>query len=339
MKAYFFTYTRQGIHTCQKIKASLESQWNCSIFAPERFSVEGIKFLNRDSRKIIRDLWRQADAFIFVAATGIAVRNIAPLIKDKTVDPAVVCVDVAGKYAISLLSGHIGGGNRLTKQIAQAIGALPIITTATDINRRFAVDEWAQEQGYVISSMQIAKEISAAILERDIPIQAEVPISGALPVGLIVADKGPIGISFSVYAHEPYPRTLRLIPKVLTLGIGCRKGATAAQIENAVKTTFHAHGLDVRAIQQVASIDIKKEEAGLLSFCESWGLPLTFYSAEQLSSLSGEFTASTFVKQTTGVDNICERTAMMHGDKLLIPKTGVNGVTVAVATKKWEVQF
>ncbi len=339
MKACIFTYTKQGIQTCQKIKVALEPQWSCDVFAPERFSAKGIEPLCGRREKTVDGLWHKADAFIFVAATGIAARAIAPLIKDKTVDPAVVCVDVAGKYAISLLSGHIGGGNRLAKQIAQAIGALPVITTATDINQRFAVDEWAQEHGYVISSMQMAKEVSAAILERDIPIRAEVPMSGALPAGLTVSDKGPIGISFSVYTHDPYPRTLRLIPKVLTIGIGCRKGTTVAQIEIAVKTTLHTHGLDARAIWQVASIDLKKEEAGLISFCESWGVPLTFYSAEELGSLNGKFTASTFVKQTTGVDNVCERAAMMQGNKLLVPKTAANGVAIAVAIKAWEVQF
>jgi cobalt-precorrin 5A hydrolase len=339
MKVYLFTYTRQGVDTSLKIRDCLAPDGQCTILAPERFSGEGVEPLTESLEKTVGALWQQADALIFVAAAGVAVRAIARFVKDKTTDPAVVCVDVMGQYAISLLSGHIGGGNRITRQIAQGIDALPVITTATDINQRFAVDEWAQQQGFVISSMQAAKAVSAAILEGDVPMQADVQVMGTLPPGLILSDKGQAGIAFSVFTHEPYPQTLRLIPKVLTLGIGCRKGVSADQMERAVCAVFEKNKLDIRAVEQAASIDIKQEEAGLLAFCKNRGIPLVFYSAQQLGALPGAFTASEFVRHTIGVDNVCERAALMRGGKLIVSKTAVDGVTVAVAEEAWEVRF
>lgn len=339
MKACLLTYTRQGVNTGLRIRDCLEPTWNCEILAPERFSGDGVKPLNDCPEKVVGALWHQIDAFIFIAATGVAVRAIAPCVSDKTSDPAVVCVDVTGKYVISLLSGHVGGGNRLAGQIAQGIDALPVITTATDLNRRFAVDEWAAKQGFVISSMQAAKEVSAAILETDISLQADVEVRGSLPPGLVLSGKGQVGIAFSVFTHEPYRLTLRLIPKVLTLGLGCRKSVSASCIENAIRAVFDRYKLDTRAIEKVATIDIKREEAGLINFCESRDIPVVFYSAQQLSALAGVFSASQFVRDTIGVDNVCERSALMQGGKLIVTKTAVDKVTVAVAERAWEVQF
>ena len=219
------------------------------------------------------------------------------------------------------------------------IDALQVITTATDINRRFAVDEWAKQKGFEISSMQAAKAVSAAILEGDVSFKADADIWGLLPPGLSLSAQLPVGVMVSVSTREPFPCTLRLIPKVLTLGIGCRKGASEQQIDQAVQTVFDRHQLDMRAVKQAASIDIKQEEEGLLSFCNGRGISIAFYPSQQLNGLSGAFTASGFVKSITGVDNVCERAALMRGGALIVPKTAVDGVTVAVSEASWEVRF
>ena len=168
-----------------------------------------------------------------------------------------------GQYAISLLSGHIGGGNRITRQIAQGIDARPSLPPPPISTSALPWMNGAAA-GFVISSLQAAKAVSAAILEGDVPMQADVQVMGDIPPGLILSDKGQAGIAFSVFTHEPYPQTLRLIPKVLTLGIGCRKGVSADQMERAVCAVFEKNKLDIRAVEQAASIDIKQEEAGSL---------------------------------------------------------------------------
>ena len=148
-----------------------------------------------------------------------------------------------------------------------------------------------------------------------------------------------MGISISVYRDEPFERTLRLIPKALHLGIGCRKGTPMETIREAVDEVLKAHNIDRRAIKCAASIDLKAEESGLLAFCQEWKLPVTFYSAEELKAIPGDFIPSAFVQSITGVDNVCERAALIGAEKLIVKKTARNGVTVALAEEHWEVHF
>ena len=276
---------------------------------------------------------------VFVGSTGIAVREIAPHVRDKATDPAVISVDELGKFVIPILSGHIGGANDLALEIAAALGAVPVITTATDINKRFSVDAWAARNGYVIGSLSRAKAVSAAILEQDIPLKSDYPIVGTLPNGVILGDFGEVGICISVYRDEPFERTLRLIPRILHLGIGCRKGTDISVIREAVDTVLKENNIDHRAVKCVASIDLKAEEAGLLAYCQEEKLPMTFYSNQELKAVPGEFTPSVFVQSITGVDNVCERSALIGAEKLIVKKNAVNGVTVALAEEHWEVHF
>ena len=142
-----------------------------------------------------------------------------------------------------------------------------------------------------------------------------------------------------MYRKTPFEKTLAILPRVLTLGIGCRKGTPLAAIEDAVTAVFAEYELDFRAVRDVSSIDLKAEEEGLLAFCEKNHLSVTFYTAEQLLAVPGDFSSSGFVQSVTGVDNVCERSAAARGGRLLVNKTARNGVTVAVAQQEWEVNF
>jgi cobalt-precorrin 5A hydrolase len=304
-----------------------------------RFEEPGFDSITRPSKPFYGPIFSSVDAMVFVGSTGIAVREIAPHVRDKATDPAVVSIDELGRFCVPLLSGHIGGANDLALELANALDATPVITTATDINKRFSVDAWAARNGYEIASLSRAKAVSAAILEQDIPLQCDYPIMTKLPRGVIPGDSGAVGIRISVYRDEPFERTLRLIPKVLHLGIGCRKGTDISVIREAVDTVLKENNIDHRAVKCVASIDLKAEEAGLLVFCQEQKLPVIFFSAEELKTVSGDFTPSAFVQSITGVDNVCERAALIGAEKLIVKKTARNGVTVALAEEHWEVHF
>ena len=337
MKLSLFAYSRQGCRTAKKIMACFP-QSEIRAYAPERFAEDGI-FPISGKETLYGDCFSWADALIFVSSCGIAVRHIAPFLRDKKTDPAVVCVDELGKFAISLLSGHIGGANDLTRQIAGAIDATAVVTTATDINRKFSVDAWAARNGLVIDSMPLAKAVSAAILERNIPLHSDFPIVGSYPGGVEPGDQGDLGICVSFRKNAPFPRTLLLVPKVLHLGIGCRKGTSEEEIRAAVSQVLMQNSLDIRAVKSIASIDLKAQEEGLLQYCKERGIRPDFYTAGQLSLVPGAFTPSPFVQRVTGVDNVCERAALLGADELIVRKTAVSGVTVAVAAEKWEVSF
>lgn len=288
-------------------------------------------------------LFHEAEALIFIGACGIAVRAIAPLIISKISDPAVIVLDEQGKHVISLLSGHIGGANDLARRIAGYTGGEAVITTATDVNGRFSVDAWAVKHNCVIDSMENAKEYAASILRRDLPLLSDFEIFGSLPNGVFAGSEGACGAVISVRTDGfPFNTTLRLIPRILHVGVGCKRGTPKEKIDAAIEYALNEYGLDRRAIKAVASIDVKKDEAGLISYCCENQLPLSFASADELNAVKGEFSHSEYVFKTVGTGNVCDRAAVRSAGEdaqLLISKMILDGVTVGVAQEKWSVSF
>lgn len=335
MKIAIFAYSRGGCATARRVCAALpEAETLC--YTMPRFEEAGFLPLFGEA---YRESFSSADALIFIGACGIAVREIAPYLASKKTDPAVLCIDEKMQFVIPLLSGHIGGANDLARRLAAALGASAVITTATDVNGKFAADAWAAKNECVISSMLLAKKVAAEILERDVPLVSDFPIKGVLPGGIVEKTHGALGIVIGYRTKEPFAETLRLTPKVLHVGIGCRRGTAQETIEAAVAAVLSAHQLDPSAVKGVYSIDLKRQEAGLLAACAKHNWPTVFYTAEELRSIPGEFTDSPFVQEMTGVGNVCERAAMRGAAKLIVKKTAENGVTVAVAAENWEVTF
>lgn len=296
-----------------------------------------------------------SDGLIFVGAAGIAVRTIAPYVKDKRMDPAVLVLDEKGKFCIPLLSGHIGGANELAVYLEQKLGCRAVLTTATDVNQKFAVDVYARKNHMVISNMTYAKEVSAALLAGEqVGFYTHFPVKGDLPEGLVWSaefyrdhdqERSAGETSLGIYISPSYQRayfdhTLWLIPRCLTIGIGCRRGVTARQIGRLVDDTLRSYSLYPEALLQAATIDLKKDEPGLLEFCRQRELPLHTYTAEELRAVPGNFTSSGFVSDVTGVDNVCERSAVLCGNgALIIKKVSGDGVTCAVALENRSVEF
>ena len=354
---------------------------------------------------------RTCDAIIFVGATGIAVRAIAPFITEKAVDPAVLVIDEAGRYVISLLSGHLGGANALARTAASLIEAEPIITTATDAESAFAVDTFAKENGFLLTDLRKAKEVSAKVLRgeklriySDIPMERLVQRPARHEAELVPAqdiDRADIIISYRTHILKPasgadadaYDRPsdasetqhpeyqnaelsearseavqihplvdrdsaasgslgisehpsekmsraigLRLIAKRVHVGLGARKGVTQAEIAAAVATCLEDAGIDSRAVVALASIDLKKQEAGILAYSYESGVPFVTYTAEELRTVEGAFAGSSFVQSVTGVANVCERAAAFAAGRsghaeVLVHKTIHGNVTTAVAVE------
>lgn len=277
----------------------------------------------------------RADALIYVGAAGIAVRAIAPYLCSKATDPAVVAVDECAHFAVPLASGHLGGANGLARRIGAICGAVPVITTATDANGLFAVDEWARCQQCAVAHTECIRRVSGALLAgQTVRVKTTFPIDGTPPSGIELTDKEP----YSVYVgmDAPSPSVLWVIPRWMVLGIGCRKGVACADLE----TALQHFGLPPQAVCRVASIDLKAAEPGLLDFCAAHGWELETYSAEELARVPGAFTASAFVAQTTGVDNVCERAAVLSsGGTLIRRKQAGNGVTMAAALQPFRLDW
>lgn len=335
MTAAIFCYSRAGIETAKRVK-SLLPDTDAVLYTIARFSAPGFLPIEKSVYGLE---FSQKDALIFIGAAGIAVREIAPFVRDKKTDPAVLCIDERANFVIPLLSGHIGGANRLAAALANALGAAAAITTATDVNGKFAVDEFAARNSCAISDMRLAKAFAAEILERGLPLQSAFPVVSPLPGGVVFGNEGDLGLYIGCDEKSPFTKTLRLVPKKLRVGVGCRRGTSEEAVEAAIRAVFAENRLDLRAISGVFSIELKKDEAGLLAACRKNSWPVRFYSAEQLSAVPGDFTKSEFVASVTGVDNVCERAALLGAETLLVRKTALGGVTVAVALEHWEVDF
>lgn len=275
----------------------------------------------------------QDEALIFVGAVGIAVRAIAPYCRSKAADPAVVVVDEGGNFAVPLLSGHLGGANALARALAKACGAVPVITTATDVNGLFAVDLWAKAQNCAVLELERIKRVSGALLAgQTVRYWSQWPVAGETPAGVEKTD-APEAADFAL-TLTPQGGALHLVPRIGVLGVGCRRGTTAQQLEEAFAVFCAASGLSPAAVCAAASIDLKKDEPGLAAFCKAHGWPITFYPADELRAVPGQFTPSAFVASVTGVDNVCERSAVKaSGGTLLLPKTAGGGVTLALAVR------
>lgn len=336
MKTAVIGFTAAGCRLAERIRVGLqEGQVECEGYASEKYLTGGLQMRKDSISSWTEARFRDVDGIVFVGATGIAVRAIAPFVRDKRRDPAVVVVDEKGQFSISLLSGHIGGANDLALAVAGIVGAQPVITTATDVNGLFAVDVFATDNGLAIGSMELAKEVSAALLDGQpigVVLEEGVAENGLRP--RLVGERGAaIGLYIGVRSGAcPFARTLRLIPKSVVLGIGCRRGTQAEAIAAAVDRVLLESSIDRRAIRAVATIDLKADEPGLLAFCRDNGFKLYVYTAEELNRLDGEFTASEFVRQVTTVDCVCERAAVAgSGGRLLVRKQAGGGVTVAAA--------
>ena len=290
----------------------------------------------RCSRPVSLDQWTQrafseAEALVFVGAAGIAVRAIAPYLKNKAEDPAVVVVDETGRYAVPVLSGHLGGANSLAMRIAALCGAEPVITTATDRNGVFAVDEWARVQGCAVRDPDRIKAVSARLLSGgEIRIRSDWPVHGTPPRGVRLTHGEDCDVLVTVRTTDR--DVLRVVPRIVAVGVGCRQGTPEHAIEAAYQALLEKGGLDEKAVSMVCTIDRKAEEPGLLEFCAARGLPLNTYPAQTLRAVEGSFSASAFVEKVTGVDNVCERSAVLGcGGALFLKKEAGGGVTMAAA--------
>ena len=343
MKTVLIGFTKNSEAIMQKLRKRFGEQGiRCEAWlkrkgvSREEAEAEGICLLDDSLASWTRRQFQDKDALIFVGAAGICVRSIAPYVRSKKTDPAVIVIDEQGRHAISLLSGHIGGANALTLLAAKILGAEPVITTATDLHGKFAVDAFAARREMHLDSMSLAKEIAAALVEdRRIGMYSAFPVLGEIPEELDLNGKEDLGFAVDVRRSHPFERTLHLVPRAVALGIGCRKGTDGQALKEFVREELDRQGIFLESVCAVASIELKKDEAGLRTLAEDMGVPFQVYTAEELEQAESEdgFTESGFVKQVTGIGNVCERSALcMAGTRrLLIRKTARNGMTLAAA--------
>lgn len=322
-KMRVFSFTRTGTELNKKICRILRRMGKtCAGYAVKKYADGETGPLPEDIRAFAGEDWGRYD-LLFIGAAGIAVRYIAPWVRDKFTDPAVLVMDERGQYVIPVLSGHVGGAVRLARELAEETEAEAVITTATDVQGKFAVDVFAEENGLYLEDREEARAISAAVLEGErIALFTESPecqVKGKVPQEICLCGNWEEAASFphrilvADSARKPEEGTLLLRPRNVTAGIGCRRGISEELLESGLKSALAEHGLVMGQVQALASIDLKKEEPALLALAEKYRIPLAVYTAEELREIREVTSRSDFVERTAGVDNVCERAALLCG--------------------------
>lgn len=341
MRIALISFTEQGMKEARAITEYLQTQGHQVESAVKCSSIE--ESIEETLKLWTKRQFTSCDALIFIGACGIAVRSIAPYVQSKTSDPAVLVLDEKGKYCIPLLSGHIGRANDLANELGSFLGAEAVLTTATDLNNKWAVDVFAGKNQLTITDMDKAKNISARLLRGEqITLHCDGAVKGEYPDGVAKCEEGKeADIYVGFRQHTDWKNSLNLVPKAVVLGIGCRKGIEEKRISEVVSNVLERYSVFPESICKIASIDLKKEEPGLVEYCRRKGISFLTYEAEELEHLEGSFTPSDFVRQTTGVDNVCERSALSASDggRLIVKKQACRGVTAALAEKEWGICF
>lgn len=365
MQTAVFSFTRRASELGRHLP-SLPELGRVRSYVYEKFIADSfeaaacIPIEKEELKKIVSEEFVSSDLLIFIGASGIAVRMIAPYIRDKFKDPAVICMDEGGSYVIPLLSGHAGGANRFALAISKKIGALPVITTATDIRGLFAVDSWARRSGLLIGDKELAKRVSAELLQgRRISFASDYPIRGGLPDHLIETSphlyKEAAKISgengdeedsllsgcgiwvtnrlLSPEREEALGKAgrliLRLLPRNICIGVGCRRGTDPETMRDAFAGLMKSRLLDPSSVSHIASIDIKSDEEAIRRLAEGLGAKAVFFSREELLRAEGEFCDSEFVRAKVGVGNVCERASSLVYPRRLFSKQVIGGMTFA----------
>lgn len=338
-----FSYTEEGRQLNKKVTDYLLKKgdvlvsccYGCargflSIDSDMDRAVDGTSFMSTD--EMLQQEWRRTDAFVFIGAMGIAVRHAAPFLESKVYDPAVLVLDEKGQFVIPVVSGHIGGGVTLARELAAVTGGQAVITTATDVEEWFAVDVFAGRNHLWIENPGNIKTVSAALLQgRTVDVWTSFSIGGEIPEGLRVlyleelpmqeagTEKTAAHAAITIGVpprkqermNEYYgsSRVCVLKPRQYILGIGCKKGKTAAELEAFLRQICDREKIDIHEIGAIASIDVKKEEPGIWELSRRLRASFEVFSAEELAQVKEEVAASDFVKETVGVDNVCERSA------------------------------
>ena len=291
-------------------------------------------------KNVTEKAFQNSEKVIFISSTGIAVRAISSFIMSKDKDPGVVVVDLSSKYAISLLSGHLGGGNELAHEVSRILGCKPIITTATDTMNITAPDIIAKKYGLIIDDLKKAKHIAALLVDgREVGIRDE--------YGIVEISKGYKKIdelkenSLWITHNRKYnndeldfSKVLKLIKKDIVLGIGCRRNTPYEKIRDFVFETLKKYNYDSRAVKMIVSVDVKKDEDGIIKFAESLACPFKTFTREEIRMVEDKYEKSEFVFKTLGIYCVCEPCVDLSGAEILVSKIKHEGMTLAIGVLK-----
>lgn len=327
MKTAVYCVSKNALILAEKIRA--DERYNSDIYISKRIS-EGLQdknyiIMEKTLKDTVNKTFDEYDTHIFIMATGIVVRVISNLIKTKDVDPAVLVTDEQGNFVISLLSGHLGGANEECAYLAEVLESIPVITTASDVSGKIAVDTLSQKLNAKLENLESAKRVTALIVNGE-------KVRLFLPENL--TSKSELVSGAVIISNKKNIEITKVIPENIILGIGCKRNTTKESIILAVTDALEKYNLELKSVKAVASAWVKKDEAGLLEACDELDKRIIFFSKEEILELEGIIQEeSEFVKSQIGVSAVsepCAYLASMKDGDFIAKKLVYNGITISI---------
>ncbi|WWU64007.1 cobalt-precorrin 5A hydrolase [Clostridium baratii] len=315
--------TEKGDEIAYKIKENFDSD----IYLKSK-----LKDFKLDN--ITKECFKKYKAIVFLSSTGIAVRAISKYLKGKDVDPAVIVVDVCNNFTISLVSGHLGGANKLTYEISNVLGNIPVITTATDNMDLIAPDILAKNNNLIIEDLKKAKVIAGRLVNKETVYFKDDEKKIDCPKGYIETEDVKDNTVWITNSLKEKDNVLKLIRKNIILGIGCRKDTDSKKLSDFVSSVLLENNLDKRSVKLIASIDVKKNEKAILDLAKELNSKLKFYTKEEIMTVEEKYEGSAFVKATVGVSSVSEPVVDLSGGEIIIEKIKNSGMTLTVGIEK-----
>ena len=295
------------------------------------------KPFNKSFKDTIKDIFNEYEQIIFIMATGIVVRTIAPLLKHKSKDPGIIVIDEKKNNVISLLSGHLGGANELTIKISLLLNSNPVITTASDINNLLSVDMLAKKYNLSSTDYNAMKEVTSVLIEtKKILLKSEIKIEEDGYFRNIKDYCGVLEISNKVNSFNTNSPYVKLINKNLVLGIGCKKNTEYKKLFRITNDFLKRNGYLIEAISHLASAWVKKEEAAIIKLKDKLNIEYNTYELEEIKDVENLFDTSDFVRKTIGVGCVSEPCGYLgsKNGKCLVKLEKLDGITLSL----WEMK-
>jgi cobalt-precorrin 5A hydrolase len=337
MKVAIISVSKKGYDLSLKIKDKLDNDSTiikCDIY-------------HKDVKNTFNLLFYEYDVIIAIMASGILIRSISHLIESKTTDPAVLNIDDNGNFVISMLSGHLGGANKLTSKIAELINATSVITTSTDVNNKLGIDVLAKDLYLSIDNTKKILYFNKSILEGK-KVSFTVNSNGNYDYLFNYLSNNTLEIDVSIYFSSKVSdgeieaecdnHKIILKPQTIVFGIGCRRGKPSDDIKKAIEIVLNDLNIDISRINLFSSAEIKKDEKGILDLSKELDIPVNFVELDKLKLFeSNDIQKSEFVMSKFGIPGVCEPSALIsagYDSKLIYKKTAFDGVTISVALSK-----
>lgn len=333
MKLAIITVTFQGRELARRLSHLLEQDHTILV----------IDIFHKNVKKTLIEIFHQYDCILGIMASGIMIRSICPLMKNKLTDPAVLIMDEGGKHIISFLSGHFGGGNHFALKIAEVIGADPVITTATDVQGKMGIDTLARKYFFTLKDPFNVVVINQALVNGEMVQLAVSPqFEYLFKDDMVKKSYVKVKSSISPICYDNFSpkacydnKCVFLTSNKLVMGIGARRNVSKNLVMAAVKETLHDLEIPSERIDVIATAEPKKEEKGILDVTEELGKPLEVVSLELLKNFKHpDYSESAWVRETFGVPGVCEPAALLvagESSRLIYRKRAFKKVTIAVA--------